>query len=265
MRRANMKYSDIIFKSLEIIRHIILQNLIMFMIILAVVLFSFFAIYLLRIFGGVSDPPQGGIPTNILALMGISVAVPIVSNYITKAKQIPPPQNRESLSAMLYEYDKPSLSRFQMFAWTWIGIIVYLFVLFSSVNKSLDQVQNLVLPTVDPTLVMLMLLSQTAFVGGKITTNPAFEVDDIQIKGGAGGGPIAITLGGANLDTKNKLTFSIVDAPKQGSLSSPVQLGSTSTITYSPSSGFRGTDFFKYKATDSKGNDSNTATVSISS
>jgi hypothetical protein len=71
------------------------------------------------------------------------------------------------LSAMLDENDKPTLSRFQMFAWTWISI--YLLTVVSEVPKYYGQVQNLVLPTIDPTLVVLMGLSQVAFLGGKST------------------------------------------------------------------------------------------------
>jgi hypothetical protein len=141
-----------------------------------VVLFAFFAVYLIRIFGGVSTPPQE-VPINLLALMGISVGVPIASNVVSSVRYSSPrlstkrPDNKTTFmppySDMLKEYGKPTLSRFQMFGWTWIGIGVYLFVFFSKTIESMILVQNLILPDIDPTLVVLMGLSQTAFLGGK--------------------------------------------------------------------------------------------------
>lgn len=50
-----------------------------------IITFAFFGIYLVRIFGGVLEPPPS-IPTNILALMGISVAVPIISGGVSRIK-----------------------------------------------------------------------------------------------------------------------------------------------------------------------------------
>jgi hypothetical protein len=234
-----------------------------------IVLFSFFGIWLTRIFGGITIPVQGGIPTNLLAIMGISVVVPFVSNYLTNVKQIPPPQEPIGLSAMLNEYDKPALSRFQMFAWTWIGIIIYLLTLFSSV-RSFGPVQNLVLPDVDSTLVLLMGLSQVAFLGGKATslqpTAPPPTVNDKPVETKTGTA-IDIALEGAAPDPSDKLTFSIVVPPKQGKLANIQSTGpSTSTVNYTPNSGFTGIDSFTYKATitkDNKQTDSNIATVTI--
>jgi hypothetical protein len=111
-----------------------------------IITFAFFGIYLVRIFGGVLEPPPS-IPTNILALMGISVAVPIISGgvsrikYYTSAagKELPP--QLPPLSTMLEENEKPSLTRFQMFGWTWIGILIYIGILFSTVSTTLMDMQ----------------------------------------------------------------------------------------------------------------------------
>ena len=169
-----------------------------FMLWTGVIIFAFTAVYFIRILGGVYYPPAHGIPVFLLALMGISVGVPLVSNVISAYKYSPkqvefrkesPPAESDQekaggntniasamikplpkLSEMLNEYGKPSLGRFQMFAWTWISIIIYLFVFFSAVFANANNPSTLELPDIDPTLVVLMGLSQFAFLGIKAIT-----------------------------------------------------------------------------------------------
>ena len=43
--------------------------------------------------------------------------------------------NLKPFSEMLNEYGKPTLSRFQMFVWTWICIGIYLAILFTVVYE----------------------------------------------------------------------------------------------------------------------------------
>ncbi len=57
------------------------------------------------------------------------------------------------------------------------------------------------------------------------------------------------------------LTFSIVVAPAHGSVT--LTNASTGAFIYTPASGFSGSDSFTFKATDSAGNASNTATESV--
>jgi len=57
------------------------------------------------------------------------------------------------------------------------------------------------------------------------------------------------------------LTFSVVTAPSHGSVT--LTNASTGTFTYTPVSGFSGSDGFTFKATDSAGNVSNTATETV--
>lgn len=144
----------------------------------AVILFSFLGLYFVRVFSGVTESVQGGIPVNVLGLMGISIAVPLLSQYITSSKKgpgtltdAPPPEPRPSLSLMLYENNQPSLSRFQLFAWTWISIVIYLNVLFTQIHTNMSSAQNLLLPDIDPTLLLLMGLSNFAFLGVKAQNN----------------------------------------------------------------------------------------------
>jgi len=59
----------------------------------------------------------------------------------------------------------------------------------------------------------------------------------------------------------DSLTFSIVSQPSHGSVS--ITNTSTGAFTYTPNSGYTGSDSFTFKATDSAGNASNTATESV--
>ena len=102
-----------------------------------VVAFSYLLIYYLRIYSGLYDPPST-ISTNILILLGISTAVPIVSagvgSMVYKGDRSRPETPREhKWSSMLLENGKASLARYQMFLWTWIGIGIYIGILFFTV------------------------------------------------------------------------------------------------------------------------------------
>ena len=75
---------------------------------------------------------------------------------------------RPSWGEMLREFGKPSLSRFQMFGWTWISIVVYLFLYGAEITKHSNDVVSLNIPDVFPILVALMGLSQVVFLGAKV-------------------------------------------------------------------------------------------------
>src|SRR5207245_7649423 len=71
---------------------------------------------------------------------------------------------------------------------------------------------------------------------------------------------VQITLTGTDPIAGDVLRFTVVTLPQHGTLTS----GTTSnSVTYTPNSGFIGTDSFTYKATDGQGVDSNIATVTI--
>jgi hypothetical protein len=200
-RVRSLKYPEYKSKFSDIIRgHDMDPSLSVFQFLLwtFVLIFAFTGIYFVRIFGGVSDPPQGPLPVYLLAIGGISVATPIVSSLIssyrynpvqfyeegeevieTTGGKIPPPSKRPSLGEMLREYEKPTLSRFQMFAWTWISIGIYLSVLFSKVIETSYRVHDLSVPDIDPTLVILMGLSQFAFLGLKTTASTNIQISNI--------------------------------------------------------------------------------------
>jgi hypothetical protein len=166
----------------------------------SLIAFLYLGIYLTRAFGGVTAFPPS-IPTNILTLLGISVGVPIVSGGVSSIKyttdtpkQRPPDKDLKPFSSMLEENDKPTLTRFQMFIWTWIGVIIYLALFLAMITGpgALQAVQNLSLPDIDPTLVALMGLSQAGYIGGKAVASLAVEVTSISPSQGKAGQSISL-------------------------------------------------------------------------
>ena len=71
---------------------------------------------------------------------------------------------------------------------------------------------------------------------------------------------IAVVLSAKDPDAKDKLKFSVIEAPKHGKTSNGP---TTDSLFYTPDSGFSGTDVFTFEATDSHGAKSKTAVVNI--
>jgi hypothetical protein len=177
-----------------------------------IISFSFLSIYLVRILGGELGFPQQ-IPDGVLQLMGISVVTPIIGNGLSSFKydstisrkrmdDIPP------FTSMLLENDKPVLFRYQMFLWTFVGIGIYLFIFFSTISMyisdvqereelkcdqlkpseveqkgcaNLKQLNKLNLPDIDPSLVILMGLSQGGYLGGKLVARTPARINRLVI------------------------------------------------------------------------------------
>lgn len=79
---------------------------------------------------------------------------------------------------------------------------------------------------------------------------------------------VQVTLSASDSNINNQLTFSVVNAPTHGTLGSISAANCnngtcTATVTYTPASGYTGSDSFTFKANDSVA-DSNTATVNLS-
>ena len=118
-----------------------------------ITLFAVLGVYFIKLFMGVQATVED-IPRNLLILTGISIAVPIVSNPISNIKygERKPPtgtltkESRRRLATMLMENEKITVSRFQMFAWTIISIIVYLGFFFSETTVLLNDVNKLTVP-----------------------------------------------------------------------------------------------------------------------
>ncbi len=80
---------------------------------------------------------------------------------------------------MLMENEKPTVSRFQMFAWTIISIIVYLGFFFSQTIFLLTDVNELVVPDIPQIFVYLMGLSQAGYVGVKGTISKSLTITQV--------------------------------------------------------------------------------------
>ena len=168
-----------------------------------VLMFVLFSTYLMRIFGGVFEAIPEPSPVYLLALTGISFATPFASSIIssirypktdvsemddssdsgtTGSQRVRPP-----LGEMLREFGKPSLSRFQMFGWTWISIGIYLVLFYAEVVQNSTHVENLSIPDVYPILVALMGLSEVVFLGAKVSVTSQIEITKVfplQVKRG---------------------------------------------------------------------------------
>ena len=155
-----------------------------------ILMFVLFSAYFIRIFGGVIEVIPGPPPVALLALTGISIVTPFGSSLISslrypKADTVmeetsDSSQNiRPPLGEMLREFGKPSLSRFQMFGWTWISIIIYLAIYGAEISKDYTNVVNLSIPDVFPLLVGLMGLSQVVFLGAKATVTAQIEITKV--------------------------------------------------------------------------------------
>lgn len=162
-----------------------------------VFIFSLTTIKFVRLFNGNFNPIED-IPQQLLLLMGLSVAVTPISGAISEIKY---PEKREdtekddkskSFAGMLMEGGMPSITRYQMFAWTLISASIYLFVVYTTLfDKNLD-ITNLKLPDVDATLVFLMGLSQAGYIGGKLVTPGEIKITYVSPPKGEPGQKISI-------------------------------------------------------------------------
>jgi len=121
------------------------------------------------------------IPQNILALMGISAGVPVVSTVISREKYrssisgtLPCKENVPALSTMLLEHSKPTLGRYQLFIWTIISIIVYLGIFFVQIAgiSTAGALAKMELADIPLPLLALMTTSQGAYLGLKAIARP---------------------------------------------------------------------------------------------
>ncbi|MGC2571672.1 MAG: Ig-like domain-containing protein, partial [Candidatus Nitrosopolaris sp.] len=226
-------------------------------------------------------------------------------------------------STMLLEHSKPALFRYQMFLWTFIGIAIYLLIFFSTFSSTIHRVSvaaqcstptlktnatlynqlgcaslkssnssasstlsELKIPDIDPSLVILVGVSQGGYLGGKLVARTPLRIDrlvtgtddTLTIFGDnfgepstGGGGMVLINdlkVADSNIkvadtsvtwsDTKIVVTFSkgIPTSFKDGSVIEVITNNSISTkMTYSDQ------DLPKVIKTDPKENDIVSATI----
>lgn len=140
-----------------------------------IIVFSFLFMSIIMFQHGIMPPVNSLNTPMILLLLGISVTSPIIGNAISSAKYASsnpyePPENPPGFSTMLEEGKKPSITRFQMFVWTWISIIIFLISVVNTINANWNSITQLGVPDMNPVLVVLMGISQAAYLGGKGTS-----------------------------------------------------------------------------------------------
>ncbi len=137
------------------------------------------------------------IPSGLLQMMGISTATPVISNVVSRIKYASSfPRGMPLLSqipefgTMLFEGNKPTLARYQMFLWTWISVIFFLFVFFFSVSGIAKQIEtanndplvktspieNIAVNDIDSKLVLLMGLSQGGYLAAKFAARQPIQI-----------------------------------------------------------------------------------------
>jgi len=184
-----------------------------------ILMFVVLSVYFIRLFMGTPVLPDA-IPENLLILTGISIAVPFVSSPLSSIKYGDrKPTNgtlkdsdRRRLASMLMENEKVTVSRFQMFAWTIISIVIYLAFFFSKTTFLLTDVNELTVPDIPQIFVVLMGLSQAAYVGNKSTVPKSVTVLKVSPNNGTAGTTVAIV--GTNFGTKEKGTILFEDGNK---------------------------------------------------
>lgn len=152
-----------------------------------IVIFAYAGIALFRLFSGDGVPTS--MPSNVLIVMGLSAGTAVTGSAISRfqyagttptdvapTKEIPSDKIRKKLpgfKTMLMENDKISLSRFQMFAWTWVGIVSYVALVFLQVNGNLYYFERLSLPDLPILLIVLMGIGQGTYLSAK-SVKPSF-------------------------------------------------------------------------------------------
>lgn len=171
-----------------------------------VVSFAVISIFFIRSLGGVPSYPNGDlIPPNLLQVIGISTATPVISNVASRLQYastfpngMPLKDKVPKFSTMLLEGNKPTLARYQMFLWTWISVIFFLFVFFSSISDITKQIETanndplvkssplrtLSVQDIDAKLVILMGLSQGGYVAAKFVARQPIRVTSFVLNHG---------------------------------------------------------------------------------
>jgi hypothetical protein len=149
-----------------------------------VIMFSSFAVFIIGIFSGFAAT-QGtplSIPYNLLTIMGISAAVCVISIYLSRNKDFPPGTSNNQkgilpLSGMIREENhKISLPKVQMLFWTWILVAIYLIGLFLQTANIVNDRGELTFPDIHPAFVVIMLVSQGAFIGNILMTQRTMKI-----------------------------------------------------------------------------------------
>jgi len=143
------------------------------------VLFAFTWITNIRILSGV-PAFSGTFPPNLLGILTISTGSTVVASQIETTTPAPSAavKKMQEWRALLDEVSSnrrdvhPSLARFQMLGWTIVSIGIYAVIIYVEVHKTWvsGSAAGLTLPDLDPTLLVLMGVSQSGYLGAKYVT-----------------------------------------------------------------------------------------------
>jgi hypothetical protein len=179
-----------------------------------VAVFAYITIYVDRVQHGESGP-MNEIPTNLLILIGISSGAMLISKGITISQLSRGTAVRSDRVPKGYSFKyficddsgQPSLNKFQMVAWTFIAIGIYIFLVTREVGNSAMPV----LPNIDDSLLVLMGISQGTYLGKRLvsSTSPVlFSLDKSAAKAGE-----EIILSGDNFGDKQIGGIVRIDQP----------------------------------------------------
>lgn len=185
-----------------------------------IVLFVIISIFCYKNFNGIHDisGETYNIPYNLLALMGMTMAVPVASGYISAVKyskmissgRRPEDAKMPSFGTMLAENDKPELARFQMFAWTWVSVIFYIVSFIFQISQNFQDPNQMKIPDVPTVFVILMGISQGAYIGTKLTLTQVFTITSINPNNIDSTQPYAGMIQGSNFGT-DKVSVDLFD------------------------------------------------------
>lgn len=159
----------------------------------AVIAFSYVAIYTAQARAG-SPPPDGSLPYNLWVAMGFSSGTMIAAKgataaYARKGKVVITKGAGAKPSELVKDDSGfPDFSKAQLLTWTFIAIGIY-------IARVVGQVRNggnAALPDIDPTLMVLMGLSQGAYLGKKLTTTTTPRITGLSPGAGSAGASVRI-------------------------------------------------------------------------
>lgn len=140
-----------------------------------IAIFAFVTLSFTRMLSGVLLSVT--LPANILTLIGINAGSTVVSAGISRPKYNPSAKESKftvngaeayaPLSSMIEENGEFSVTRFQMLAWTFVAIVIFLATLVGVLANLPADLSTLNLPDVSTTLVTLSGISQGAYLTGK--------------------------------------------------------------------------------------------------
>ncbi len=150
------------------------------------VIFSYVTLYFERFLAStihLTYSSMISIPENLGILMGISAGSFVGAKAITASKvaadSITKTTGKPSfIDLITNDYKAIDLGDAQMFAWTLIAVSVYLFN-FGRMWFYLDPSSEISLPDVDSTLLVLMGVSQAAYIGKKLVTSDKPKITSI--------------------------------------------------------------------------------------